>query len=552
MENQSKNHNHQINQTKSEHTSIYSPNPKIDISDFLSKHKDYRIIIINPGLKSDFGHHLNQNLLIKKYIENDNGDFVVLGNKEIENDIVQNCNAIPTFTYDSWMLVNVGNEENYSTIFKNELELIVDEINIIDKTTKNLYFMFLSDIKYIPIILEISSKYFNPNNSFLLNLFHSYLYFFPDGNSVTTVPDDIKLLFTSTKNLRKILNIFLCAEVEQIADSVHKFMNEKIFLLPLFNIFPFEKYSGDINDKKSPNNNTANKFKAFYPSSSPDRGSDLICRLIQNINKKEKLSLFQFTIRCRDKDYPSMMKYLVGVTDKIKVIKGRLDDDLYYNTYLESDVIIIPYRKYSFRARTSAVFFDSVIMSKPVLATRETWIGEYVDKFKNGETFNDGDIESFYEALQKIQNDYQFYLKNSSQVKSEWLRKNNLSAFIEFFKNIALGKNIPYQSETVLLSDKKIELSLYEKNIIKLNRIIQIKNEDINILENNKLKNIKLLNQKLERDLVFVRGNLNKIRGSIRFRMINKIVITLNKIPFLIWPLRRTLMFLLKVTKKNK
>ncbi|MCP4216632.1 MAG: hypothetical protein GY765_18415, partial [bacterium] len=120
-----------------------------------------------------------------------------------------------------------------------------------------------------------------------------------------------------------------------------------------------------------------------------------------------------------------------------EIIEGNIDNEAYRQLISSSDLILLPYRKASFYARTSGVYADAVLAEKPVLATMETWIGRCVSKYRNGESFTDNDTDDLYRALLRLSADYKDKRDIYREARKEWLKDHNVANFVDTIKKAA-------------------------------------------------------------------------------------------------------------------
>ena len=76
-----------------------------------------------------------------------------------------------------------------------------------------------------------------------------------------------------------------------------------------------------------------------------------------------------------------------------------LTEEQYIEMCGHADFFILPYRKSHFKYRTSGQLVDAVIMGKPIIAVRKTWLGAIVQKYSIGLVFDDGDANQLAEAI---------------------------------------------------------------------------------------------------------------------------------------------------------
>ncbi|MCP4218302.1 MAG: hypothetical protein GY765_26940, partial [bacterium] len=257
--------------------------------------KKYRFININPGFAGSFGHHGNMNLRIKEQVLKDGGDFLVLANQKLEVQFHQPYNAVPTFSEITGKLVYHGDDSDYYRNFRKEITDKINWIHQLDTDTVNIYFMYMGDVKYIPLLLDIAGEVDRRTNRFLLNLFYSYNDYFPDGEPAPGNGSESDLILEATEKAAEDRNLFFTTDADVLCSRVaENFQNkDNICLIPSFvSIFKDRETIPAPPGKKEDH-----RVVVCVPSTSEDRGYHQVGNLIRLLKQEGKLHLFRFVIR---------------------------------------------------------------------------------------------------------------------------------------------------------------------------------------------------------------------------------------------------------------
>jgi glycosyltransferase involved in cell wall biosynthesis len=437
---------------------------KSSLMNLIKKEKKYRFIHINPGFVSDFGHHLTFNKKLNRLIASDDGDFIVLSNRELNDRFRKDLNVLPTFTYSTWGLVRDGNSSKYHTSFYHELLYIAELINIVDPVTRNIFFMYLTDSRHIPLIIDIAKALSNGRNFFILNLFHIYSEFSRVKSKFGMLSYESYMTLTTTAKIRRRYNISLSVETDILQKEILDYIDESLPIMPIY-FSRLDEAGVNIEQKTVPANKPV--LHVYLPSVSPERGYESVCALILFTRQKKTSSLFKFIIRNQYKDNENVKQVLEKVKDHCEIIEGILPEKRYTQLILEADAILIPYKKEEFYGRTSGVYVDAVLAGKPVVAAALTWMAQEVLKYNNGVIFPEDDTEAFHEALLKLYHNFSTYSQNTVTARKEWLKNNNGRAFLNFIKSNSIHKFTPTGEPEIITR---------EWDLFNLQRIIQYKN----------------------------------------------------------------------------
>lgn len=86
--------------------------------------------------------------------------------------------------------------------------------------------------------------------------------------------------------------------------------------------------------------------------------------------------------------------------ERVKFSKDLLTGDAYWDFLRQADVIVLPYRSESYRARISRVAIEAAILGKPMVYTKGTWISEVVAMGGAGVAIAEETPQSLVEAIQ--------------------------------------------------------------------------------------------------------------------------------------------------------
>jgi hypothetical protein len=86
--------------------------------------------------------------------------------------------------------------------------------------------------------------------------------------------------------------------------------------------------------------------------------------------------------------------------ERVKFSKDSLAGEAYWDFLQQADVIVLPYRSGSYRARVSRVAIEAAMLGKPMVYTKGTWISEVVAMGGAGVAIAEETPQSLAEAIQ--------------------------------------------------------------------------------------------------------------------------------------------------------
>jgi hypothetical protein len=86
--------------------------------------------------------------------------------------------------------------------------------------------------------------------------------------------------------------------------------------------------------------------------------------------------------------------------ERVKFSKDLLTGEAYWDFLQQADVVVLPYRSESYRARVSRVAIEAAMLGKPMVYTKGTWISEVVAMGGAGVAIAEETPQSLAEAIQ--------------------------------------------------------------------------------------------------------------------------------------------------------
>ena len=378
-------------------------------------------ISINPDLVGSFGHYLHYDLKVKNNVTD--GQFFILGNHVLESSLtVEYPFILPTFsktTYDDMPFLDLSSLKK----FKTELSTAIQKINQTSKG-ENIFYMYMGSIWHALVLLEVAAENYNSSNSFFINLFHHRSGLLDPDFPTSKYYAHYQTVFDLLKKYQDTLKVIPCSDTLLAQKAFSKYFKKETQFYPMFSVSPLEEFKQiKIKEKES------DQLVVYYPGNvQEDKGFDLMVELFERVDDK------RFIFRCRDHvnyDF-KMMPFVqrLKANENVEIISGKLSNEDYGRLLMEADILLIPYREKAFKGRTSGVYVDALLLEKPVITTKQTWMGELTMKYKNGEVFKDGDINEFEKALLKVSDNFASYKDASINSKFRWVEKNGIDNFI--------------------------------------------------------------------------------------------------------------------------
>lgn len=393
-----------------------------------------RIISINPDVKDHFGHYLAFERRLADEAARMNLEYLVLGSLMAGRDIQDLIPLHPTFQHNSWATYAPGILRDTSLDyyrcakdFEQRITAAIKKLGIDDSDTTNIFFMYLAHPRHVAGAIRLG-ELFGGRHPIVLNLFWlHFIYGFPESKTDTS----LRSFFQLNRASRKRNNVHLCHDSELLAEKLAQDIPEPMGHLPMFSVTDFsslEEQSGENLDLRS-----TQQLRIVCPSNMRyEKGYDLSCSLASELGRENvEVVLRRVIINSTEKD---LIKLAASVTDAT-FIDGVLDPDQFVRLLAGADVIVLPYRTSEFYSRTSGLFADAMHLGIPMVGTRGTWLGDHIEQFQCGATFEDGSVTDLAEAVAQVLDHLEEFRSNIRRQKSSWLEKNNPRAVLRFLLN---------------------------------------------------------------------------------------------------------------------
>ncbi len=413
-----------------------------DLSHVDKNQHDFVVFSLNPDLKSEFGHYFHYDNKLRKSFSQRKAVFFSLANVNVE----------PPLNKTSWLhpILPFRSYEKLENIEDDVDKDVKSSFKIISQTMKEFK---LSGLVYFYMLAHWNTSYFAKtiDLGFLGDLnvtFNLSCIYFPAVIQIKS--SNIKPLLDNLSSIDQLVknpHILVTTDSEKIKEFVYHKLSVRLLLIPTFAL---NQSCSKVKSKSLKHNKTI-----YFPGNAQkSKGFDLLPLFAKELKNFSHDNSWKFVTRFyvanqREMDELLLIKNSL-LSEDIQVIDGVLTQEEYDQHINRSSIIILPYRRDRFYNRTSGQLLEALLCKKPVVATKETWLGEVVDRFNCGETFNDGDAEAMALAVKKVISNYQYYV-------------NNCNSFISFYNRASTENHLVDLLIEIVNKDEKCSLIVANK-----------------------------------------------------------------------------------------
>jgi glycosyltransferase involved in cell wall biosynthesis len=114
-----------------------------------------------------------------------------------------------------------------------------------------------------------------------------------------------------------------------------------------------------------------------------------------------------------------------------ELLTETLGPEAYYRQLHQADVVLLPYWRSIYAARTSGVFMEALAAGKPVIATRDSWMSEQLATHGAGVLCHDRDPRDLARAIREVAADLIPLSARARGSSGRWLAQHNPQALIQ-------------------------------------------------------------------------------------------------------------------------
>ncbi|WP_202307487.1 FkbM family methyltransferase [Mesorhizobium sp. L-8-10] len=376
------------------------------------------IIAIDPDAMDHFGHFLSYDARIAEAAALRGLRFSIFGNVAFDLACLPESVAefVPALSIKSWTLGNkppAPSKEDTAT-FRAELERAISTLPALDEGKFAALYMYCGSLEHAEIIHELIL----PRQDLLanVNLFWSYAF---DESDPAYVERWSPFLRKAEGNKRLTLTV----PTSKLQAGFAKYFGVQLPVAP------------------HPSTTFSDQEAADLAQHRPHRVADRPTVLFPGGMRKDKgfmLSVESALLLCETGQVDCTVRGLVtsGTTRQMKdqlsrlanssvVVESREFDDRQFREFLlAGDVIVCPYLAPDFARRTSGLVVDAMLMGRPVVAVKDTWLGDLVEETGIGEASAPSSGEIF-KAVRLVLSNYGHYAGNAAKARRRYLSEHS-------------------------------------------------------------------------------------------------------------------------------
>jgi len=373
------------------------------------------VVIVDPDGRSRAGHFFAYNGLLAAEATRNNFEAIILGREDVDDPPLEDSvRFIPVLNVHSW---HVGTREDgqrshFSDEFKTQLQEALLHLGAENYASMVLYF-YCGSLEHARIADELSQEF--PNVHFHINVFWQFQLTNP---SIYYRNRWRPVISRVAKNSR----ITLTAPTQKIAEQIESMFGIQLAIAP----HPSTTFSdAEIGTLAADFKHEAEaRCKVLFPGGvRTDKGFHLTVEAARILAKDPTNEI---VVRANpenaDSGLENQIERLEGLD--VTVHSGDLNAGEFQAFLNDSSIIVCPYLRSAFAARTSGLVVDAMILGKPVIALTGTWLGDLVENEGFGLAVAP-DAISISRAVGEIKVRYSHFAARASMARQNYLKQNS-------------------------------------------------------------------------------------------------------------------------------
>jgi glycosyltransferase involved in cell wall biosynthesis len=389
------------------------------------------LVIIDPDALDHFGHYLAYDIRISEAARELGFKSIILGHKgfKMENKPTVVESLMKVFSLYSWQIASRRNEPNIDDIisFRNEFSNAISKIRESYKDSEIAIYMYTGSLDHAEVINDVIAKYDNIYAN--INLFWLFMKVETDQDFIQRWQPFMQKVGVNESKVK------ITMPTKKMRDDYASVFNIYLPLAPHPST-TFSDPEAKILVKKSNYELQTPPTILFPGGMRPEKGFELSIKTAITLSaaRDRKCILRSLSRPETPKDMIGLIELLDGTN--VEVVSNVFDDNEFQLFLSNGDIIVLPYTAPIFSRRTSGILIDAMLLGRPVVAIKGTWLGDFVTEkgFGIAAEYN---VDSLMSAIETILSDYSTFSKSIVKSKNDYLREHSWERLLQSVLDIS-------------------------------------------------------------------------------------------------------------------
>lgn len=409
-----------------------------------------KVIIIEPFLKNFSGHQFNYTIQIKSQLDKMKIKSFILGHISADKECLKIENFFPCL---SDITGKIFDSKSVIDILQALKSIILLKKQFIANILKNLYFklekgdILFTHSLYIFELLSLSwflrqyRKVFQYHNCKIIIGFN---YEYRRNSIILTLILSLLYKFSCDFLLKKFgSELVFFSDGELLKKDYDKLLNRELFCFPV-PILPFS-----VPTNSSYKSDTNKIVISYLGATRYNKGFDIFVKMLKELIKdktlKEKVYFIiqvnvqkQFLSELKViQNFMSELTELMSSFPNIEIFYKTLEFNKYYELLNRSDIVVLPYRKESFKSCPSNIFRETIIANKIPIVPEGTSMAYELSQWNlNDLVFKSENIDDLLRTIKNVIQNYTDYKKRIEGLQKKLEKYHTAANLVNYILTI--------------------------------------------------------------------------------------------------------------------
>ncbi len=378
--------------------------------------------IVDPTLKNLAGHYFAYDAAVAHAASQSGYVPLILAHRQVEREITEQVGVEPVFAEDMW------GKRRHATWLGRTLA----------KLPANFLFLWtlIASARRLPPRSIVFVHSFIDRQILGLALLPmllgrkrslTYVYLLryqPDFYRSAVAACSFRLL----ERIAERFGVRLATDSERLRDLLEELTTLPIEVLPIPHVPP------DASDFAWPSDPARPCRFVSLGSARDEKGIYEILDAIRILHRDGFNDAFDFVLQCNDTTPEVAAAIATFQAERLphcELLTETLDSQTYYRQLQQTDVVLLPYWRSIYTARTSGVFMEALAAGKPVIATRDSWMSDQLAMHGAGVLCDDHNPAVLAGAIRQAATDLVRLSERARGNRGRWLAQHNPLALVQ-------------------------------------------------------------------------------------------------------------------------
>ncbi|WP_200242403.1 glycosyltransferase [Lamprobacter modestohalophilus] len=384
------------------------------------------LVMIDPDALGQFGHYLAYDDQLDAALRPYADRFVVLANKKLPASITESRRYfLPCLTDHSWTLGNPKAKPQAANAaglkrFQAEVVQAIQDLRQRQGVGAVRLYMYCAGVPHALAMSHILDQL--PQITGVVNLF--YLPFHPFHTERSAFA---KQWLPSLRALAADARLTVNVPTDNLAQALRDLYGLELAAAP----HPSPTISDSLfarlqRDRAAAPEPRDQRTTVLFPGA-PTQGKNIEVAVAAANHLVATRSERRVVIRDlrRDNTTPQQVALFEAADSRLERLKGQLSNREFLRLFQSADILVLPYTPEGFRYRNSGLLIDAVYCGKPVVVVKQTWLGDFVERYGCGVAINTLSVEAIAAAVTRIEADLERFSQRAAAAAKGYYPTNS-------------------------------------------------------------------------------------------------------------------------------